>query len=242
MPEEADSTKQTRMFVVSLSVFGWIFSAGVGAFLAGSRLWGLTWILASIIGAAVLVRDRIRSLPIRIFLLVLASWVGALIIGYTSYQITEVSKAMNIYVLPRTVNNEQAEAIVAYLAPHEAFKVTIKVNARDGEATEYGGHLLNALKRTSWEIKQNDSPENPQILMDGLCIHETGSSHKPKSDPAVLLKNALHKAQVTVNCGPGGPLDGEYELFLLVGHRPVAIGEREPWKNFVRELIMKLTD
>ncbi len=239
---QEESTPQARVFWVLLTVFGGSFTTGI-AVLPGSPLWGLAWMITGIIGLLILVRDRIKAIPVRTPLLILASVMGALFIGYSSYQLTAVSRSIDMYVMPRTVTKEQAEAIRAYLAPHKAHRIAVKVNPLDREAMEYWAQLFNALRLTSWEVEQITSMEEPHTLNDGLCIHEQGTNSKQsnsKDDPATLLRDALRNAQVQVNCG-GGTGAGEYKLFLLVGHRPLAVGRQPPLLESLGEWLLKVS-
>lgn len=230
MTETGEDIPPTKQFWVLLTVFGGLFTSGVAILLA-SPLWGSACILAGMLGLGVLVWDRKKAIPVRTPLLVLASLMGSLFIGYSSYQLMAINRDINMYVLPRSVSEQQVEAFRAYLALHEAHSVTVKVNPLDNEAREYWGQIFNALRRTSWHVQQSTFAGEPYTLNEGLCIHEQGTSSKPndlKHDPAALLRDAFTTAQITVNCG-GSSAAGEYKLFILVGHRPLAVGWRPPW-------------
>jgi hypothetical protein len=160
---------------------------------------------------------------------------GAVLLFLLYLVITEMLYVRNLrrdldtYVMPRVVTSKQADDLKEYLSHQKAHSVTAKVNSRDREATEYWGQLSNALKRTEWNVEMSTGDAPPFTLNNGLCIHEEGQNAKPKdpkNDPRTILESALRQAQINPNCG-GGSAAGDYKLFILVGHRPLAIG-KEP--------------
>jgi hypothetical protein len=230
MAETTENIPQTRLFWVLVTIFGGIFTTGV-TMVVLSPWWGTLYIVIGLLGFGVLVRDRVRAVPVRMPLLILASVMSSLFIGYLSYHLMELNRKIDIYVMPRKVSEEQVASLKTFLAGHEAQSVTIKVNPQDREATEYWGQISTALRGTSWRVEQNTSTGEPFTLNDGLCIHEQGSNSKPgglKHDPHKVLQDAFAAAKIQVNCGSGTGA-GEYKLYLLVGHRPLMIGWQPPW-------------
>jgi hypothetical protein len=129
------------------------------------------------------------------------------------------------YVMPRMITKQQADAIQKNVQGRGS-TVTVKVNSRDGEATQYAGQLFNVLRKTAWNVEMSTEDAPPLPLNDGLCYHMTGQNNAP--DPRnpggelQALVDALQKAGIRVN-GGGGQAAGEYKMFLLVGHRPVTL-------------------
>ena len=128
-----------------------------------------------------------------------------------------------VYVRPRAVTPKQADDLRTYSAHHEKYPVTVKVNPLDEEATEYAARLKNALTNAGWDATFSTSDTDPHTLNNGLCIYDLGENSKPANDPSRLLANALSAAKIRVNCGGSTAAGEEYKLFVLVGHRPVAL-------------------
>jgi hypothetical protein len=61
-----------------------------------------------------------------------------------------------------------------------------------------------------------------------------------KHDPKTTLQQALTAADITVTCA-GGSGAGEYKLYLLVGHRPLVVGDQEPLLSKVGRWIVSLS-
>lgn len=230
MQEGTDGNTQTRLFLVLLTIFGGTFTTGI-TMVVLSPWWGSFYILIGLFGFGVLVRDRLRAVPVRMPLLVLASVMGSLFVGYLTYQLSEINKTINMYVMPRKVSEEQVRALHSSLAGRESHAVIVKANPQDREAIEYWGQISNALRGTTWRVEQNTVAGEPYTLNDGLCIHVQGANSRPsglKNDPADVLRDALRAAKIEVNCG-GATGAGEYKLFILIGHRPLVIGWQPPW-------------
>jgi hypothetical protein len=119
----------------------------------------------------------------------------------------------------------------------------VKVFPLDGEAREYAGQLSNALNRANWDATFDTSGQPNSA--EGLCINTTGENVNPKPfdakhDPKTLLQQALTAADIRVNCGASSGA-GEYKLYLLVGHRPVVVGDQEPLLSKVGRWIAGLS-
>jgi hypothetical protein len=129
------------------------------------------------------------------------------------------------YVMPRIVTQQQADAIQKNVKG--AGSITVKVNPRDREATEYAGQLFNALRNTGWNVDMSIAEAPPLILNDGVRSHLDGQNNaSDRRNPGAELQalvNALQKAGIQINGGSAQGA-GEYKMFLLVGSRPVSIG------------------
>lgn len=81
---------------------------------------GTLYILIGLLGFGVLVRDRVRAVPVRMPLLILASVMSSLFIGYFSYHLMELNRKIDMYVMPRKVSEEQVATLKTFLTGHEA--------------------------------------------------------------------------------------------------------------------------
>ena len=118
----------------------------------------------------------------------------------------------------------------------------MKVNPLDAEAREYAGQILNALRGADWNAAFNTSTvEQPLTMNDGLCFQTTGeNSVDPKHNPKALLEVVFRNAEILVNCS-GSTGGGDYKLFVLVGHRPLVVGNHEPVLSRVGRWIASLS-
>ena len=106
----------------------------------------------------------------------------------------------------------------------------MKVNPLDSEATGYASLIFNALKQTSWDVTFSTANADPNTLNNGLFTCVVGSNAGPpdsKDNPEQIIRAAFRAANIEVNGGASIGA-GEYKLFILVGHRPLAIGRRKP--------------
>lgn len=146
---------------------------------------------------------------------------------YMLVRIYQIQSAVDAYVTPRSVTQEQADVLVQYLSDFSPFSVTVKVNPIDGEALQYWGQIGQALQRTKWTVNMStDTNEEPNLLNDGVCLNELGAGRRPHfdphNDPRMLLQEAFAEADMPLTCA-GNSEAGEYRLFILVGHRPFNI-------------------
>jgi hypothetical protein len=161
------------------------------------------------------------------------------VLTYIVISLHELRSDLNEYVLPRTVTATQSADLLEYLSHHEPHSVTVKVyvspyipsnlspSPSDQEATIYAGQLFTALKNTDWRVTIDYSNKEPLPRNPGLCI-QTGGSSAPvdaKHDPVALLQAAFAAAHIAVNCSGG---NGGGDLFVLVGHRQLVLGDQEP--------------
>jgi hypothetical protein len=224
--------EQERLFWVLLTIFGTVFATGLFVIFENFR-WGLIEVIFGLVGLIWLVRDHLVSLsvvPVKTPLLILACVGVSIFIGHSISRMVAIQGAVAKYVLPRVLTEKQARALQEYLAKREPHPVIVKVNPLDSEATEYASQILNALKQTNWDVTFSTSSADPNTLNNGLSILVVGSNAGPpdrKHDPQQLIQAAFRAANIEVN-GGGSIGAGEYKLFMLVGHRPLAIGRRQP--------------
>ena len=244
----------------STSVFlrrvSWLFViGGVAAFIDG-KYWpaGTSVLIAVVLHSAAVYWPKIKlkiGRRLAAYLDRITSdsryWWGAVLLlllypAFTGvFYVRNLRRDLDTYVMPRVVTSKQVDDLKELLSHHKAHSVTVKVNPRDAEAREYWGQLSNALRRTEWNVEVDTSDAEPRTINDGLCIHEVGGNAKPndpKNDPRAILEQALREAKIISNCG-GGSAAGDYKLFILVGHRPLAIGREAP--NMLQRLGRWLT-
>jgi uncharacterized membrane protein len=173
-----------------------------------------------------------------------------IVVGFGVYAarfVYNIRSDLDTYVMPRRITPKQADDLREYLSHHDKYAVTVKVNPLDAEAREYGAQLMNALNRSDWtatfDTSGNDVNTAPNTLNDGLCIDVMGENTKPydvKHDPKTLLQEAFTAADIVANCG-GGVGQGQYKLFVVVGHRPLSYGYRPPALARLGRWIMSLS-
>jgi hypothetical protein len=179
----------------------------------------LTWGLAQRLWRAPLYRTAVSRLIL------------TYVVIYAAVYVHTLRTDINMYAMPRTVTKEQADALRHYLSQHrEKYSVTVRTTAHSQEADEYAGRIFNALNRTGWDShldESDDSPEHPNPIpsLIGMCVFIRGANGG--SDQETTLRQAFVAAGIPDSgCGPGR--NGEYTLFVLVGHRPLVVGDNEP--------------
>jgi hypothetical protein len=166
-----------------------------------------------------------------------------IIISFGVYVITYMTSLrsdIDTYVIPRTISQKQADDLRDYLSQHEPHSVTVKVipyylspspnispSPFDQEAVIFARQLFTALKNTNWQVTEDTSNKDPLPLNAGLCIQLWGNTapFDAKHNPVALLQDAFAAAHVEVDCVGGGPASGD--LFVLVGRRPLVLGDQE---------------
>jgi hypothetical protein len=76
----------------------------------------------------------------------------------------------------------------------------------------------------------------------GVGIYEMGINSKPrgsKYEPAQILQDAFQSANIDVE-GGGAAAAGQYQIFLLVGPRPIRLGDNTPLLTRFGNLISQL--
>jgi hypothetical protein len=224
---------QERVFWVFLTIFGSIFATGIFIILE-NFWWGLFEALFGLVGLVWLIRDHffqtISVVPVRTPLLFFLSIGVSIFVGRSLSQIVAIQGAVTRYVLPRVLTDKQTDGLHEYLSKHESHAITVKVNPLDSEATQYASQIFNALKQTNWDVTFSTASADPNTLNNGLSICVVGTNIGPpdhKHDPQQLIQAAFRSANIEVN-GAASIGAGEYKLFILVGHRPLALGRTKP--------------
>jgi hypothetical protein len=160
----------------------------------------------------------------RVQITLLLLFVGYLLLQGVLYGI-KLRADLDTYVMPRIVTSSQERIIKRVLSKHEPHAVTIKADGTDQEAMGFATQIRNAITKAGWPV-----PPIDQIAGLGQGIQLQVGNHSPpaipnthpENDPARVLTEALNDADVMY----GGQYSdgGQYDLFLLVGHRPPAIG------------------
>jgi hypothetical protein len=137
----------------------------------------------------------------------------------------------DVFVRPRHVSKWQVESLKRSLK--EPFVVIVKSNPRDEEATTYAGEIYNALLQTAVLADLSTADADPTPTSVGICNWIVGEKPQPQGArqpprPSVVLWEAFHIAGMPMNCGAGGQDGPQIKIYVLVGHRPVALGQRQP--------------
>jgi len=144
------------------------------------------------------------------------------------FQVAALRSDLEMYVIPRQLSVQQAKDLTAYLSAHGPYSVTVRADPSDREALQYAGAIFSAIHQSDWTSDFNLTNDDPRPLNEGLSIYEIGSSSKPsdpKHDPAAALRDAFQSAEILVN-GGGSTGAGTYKLFIMVGRRPIAVGQQ----------------
>jgi hypothetical protein len=145
---------------------------------------------------------------------------------------------IDAYVIPRVVTAKQSAAIREYLSHYEKYPVVVKAPPFDTEAVEYAGQILNMLKAADWDVTFNTATNDaPPLTNGGLCFYLTDPQNPdPAHDPKEILENAFRAAHIIAGCGGGGTS----KLFLVVGHRPLVLGNHETIPSKIKSWISAL--
>jgi hypothetical protein len=237
-----------RQYYALLTIFGALF--GIGPFImfeAGSSsgfLWGCFLTLFGLVGLLMLYGvqfrrgERIGGLTNKIpigLMGVVGVWI---LLGIFVNFIYGIRTDLDTYVMPRTITEKQSDELRNFSSDfsshHQLPAITLKVNPQDQEAIDYWQKLGGVFNRAKWKVEISTTNSNPDpSLNPGLCIYAMGkdgnTSRDPEDDPRQVLTMALRAARIETTCGGGGG-SGEYKLFLLVGHRPLRVGNQAPWR------------
>jgi hypothetical protein len=217
----------------------WYISAGSLALAVLFYLTGLKWpIVRSTIGSRLLFSVFLASVVL--LSLSVLRWpsikpgfvkvLGGCIAAYCILYVRSLRGDIQMYVMPRTITNRRAEELREYLSGRGPHTLTVKVSPFDQEAREYASQLFGALKQTEWNVIFSTSSADPNTLTEGLCLAVTGTNSRPsdpKQDPEQIIQEAFRAAHIQINAGSGAAA-GTYALFLLVGPRPLKLGQRTP--------------
>lgn len=115
--------------------------------------------------------------------------------------------ALERWVIPRRLTEQQINSIAQYLAKFRPSTVSFKTKKDDEEADFYRGDLHDALNRGGWKVLQRDYVTD---VKEGLTIHveDTPASAAAADDPrqpkpSHLLFAALKQAEVQVDGSSG---------------------------------------
>jgi hypothetical protein len=139
----------------------------------------------------------------------------------------ELRSDLDSYVIPRNVIPWQADKLQSSLKGDYA--VAVKADPQDPEAMEYANQIFNAIRKTTWTAELSTADGDPRPG-NGLCISVIGEKPQTQSSkptPAQLLQEAFRSADIIVNCG-SGQTAGDYKLYVVVGRRPLVVGQRLP--------------
>lgn len=193
------------------------FSASVGALASDGRTWFVLLFTILIYGMVTSLMDLSNRQSI------------------LKTQLPLILRALNDYILPRTLTDQQKSAIVKHLDRYPANTFSMRVVKRNSEAEGYRRQIEALLKRAHWTAGNTDvideSIEDVQEGLHILFVHPLNDS--PKSDdplnplPNLLLQDALTREGVPVNnCGEVGRDVKKREVVITIGHRPRSLLDR----------------
>lgn len=205
----------TAILVLSVAAFTWDKISGPSSAQSGSRFRGLPMlpILGMTIGGLLFIGCAI--------------WVLAGLNGSNQ----DILRALNRYVLPRHLSEQQIATIADYLQKHPPQKVKFSIIRNNEEASSYRVDIQQALLKGGWEIIGFDYPD---FVQEGLSIHfqqtqasqqQQGTLKNPKPD--TILLDALRAAKVRIDgSGGGSGIDTkENVLTIRIGHRRMDDGD-----------------
>lgn len=161
---------------------------------------------------------------------------------YGILYVHSLRRDLDTYAMPRTVTPKQSEILREHLSP-EPHAVTIQYNQRDSETAFFAQQLWTAFLGAGWNVTYSgfDTSAAAGTLNDGICIDSAGDTNlpDPKHDPRVILQEAFRAARIDAPCGGSGGI-GSYRLLILVGHRPVRMGDQQTTLTKIGRWITKL--
>jgi hypothetical protein len=143
--------------------------------------------------------------------------------------VRSLRRDLDRYVMPRQVTTRQVKKLRTYLSRHDKYPITVKVNPQDHEALEYANAIIQGFNQTGWKAELNIAPPYTAAANDGLGIHATGVNsvaYESKNDPRPILQEAFRFAGIEANHNSGVGA-GDFNVSILVGHRPLRIGHEE---------------
>jgi hypothetical protein len=133
-------------------------------------------------------------------------------------------RELEMRVRPRQLTGRQARRFRASLERHKGYRVVVEVGPLDEEAREYANQIIRPLIDAGWNVQTSfeKPPPNP-----GIRLHATGiNSLKPgDKDARPILQQAFSDGKIAVHGGSGVGA-GPFEVFILVGPRPLVIGQK----------------
>jgi hypothetical protein len=244
-----------------------IFALGFGllavdSFGAGKPAWETGGYVAAaaaihIIGTKLPRISRILGSNIRSALNMIITILSACFVVYAVFSgvfyVLRLRSDLDAFVIPRTLTDEQREAIRAVLSQHDDPHADINVFASqlDPEAVEYAATLFNAIKDSGWTVRFGnlnplDTAPNPNLdkykntffpaylAVDGGVNIRVGYPGQPSNSdpknlrPDELLGKAFSAARIQ-HGGGGGANQSGYFVIIAVGRRPLAIRD-VPWR------------
>lgn len=151
------------------------------------------------------------------------TFVGLYIVIAVVSFVRRLRSDLDKYVMPRQLSSWQLRKLRASLASRAGHAIKVKVDPFDLEAINYAGSILNALVAAGWNATLDTT--QPYNHNQGLGFLELGSNSPDaslKGNTKHTLERAFADARIVVNHG-GSVGAGEYELFITVGARPLAI-------------------
>jgi hypothetical protein len=249
-PNDPNASKLDKGIAGILSTLGWVgLYVGVAepfiqVFISGGSISNpIACLIAAILGLLLHLvaytwppsRPEVRAVLTRLIVPIARrrrtfAVVGVLALWTISiFQIASVRNDLDTYAMPRKVTRQQANGLTSYLSTHGPYTVTVKADPSDREAFEYAAQLFNAIHQSGWIADLNSSNDDLKPG-EGLNIYELGSNSKPndpKHDSAATLRDAFQSSGILVN-GGGSTGAGAYKLYVLVGRRPIALGQQPP--------------
>jgi hypothetical protein len=141
--------------------------------------------------------------------------------------IVPIRNALERWVIPRNLSEEQKETIGNYLSKFRPYKAAFTVPTRDAEAVSYQNDIKEALVAGGWKISSGRTDLDD--VEEGLTydfIQTPETFHRDDNDPRnpkqnKLFSDALAKAKVDVIGGANHQAKaGEEEILIIhIGHR-----------------------
>ncbi len=158
--------------------------------------------------------------------------VGSMVTMIFSFAIS-LRHDINAYVMPRAINDKQKGRLEDFLRQHRPFAITVQAAAHDEEAYSYANQIFNTFKEAGWDdtvLKGTETADSsqPSTVNFGLNL---GTIGHPDIKQVQTLEQAFQSAHIEIN-GGSGVESGEAKIFILVGHRPLALHEpfRDSWR------------
>lgn len=255
-PNDPNASRRDKAVSNLLHALGW-FGLYVGVaepfiqyFIYGGNIWSPTACVVATVTGLLLhgaayawppSKPKTRAFLLRVFLPLVRRRRTLAVLGVLTlwtillFQIASVRSDLDMYAMPRQLTRQQARNLTAYLSAHGPYAVVVRANPSDSESREYASAIYSALYQSGWTVDFDLSDNDPKPA-EGLTIQVIGANSRPndpKNDPAATLRNAFQAADLPSGGGATGA--GAYKLFVMVGHRPVAIGKQSPFPIWVGE-------
>lgn len=131
--------------------------------------------------------------------------------------------ALQRWVLPRHLNEEQVAIIGQHLAKFLPHTIHIAVCKDDAEANGYAGNFQNALRQGGWTVMSTSYADNLQEGTQAHLQHPLGAGQNPRAPrPDTIFAEALKLAGVALDGGVSagsGAGDTETVFTLRIGKR-----------------------